>query len=390
MLELPARILSKLRGLIWTERGPSASGQQRIKVRRTSSALLIVVGAGMIAAALTTNDGRAMQDEPSPPAGPAVQGDNAPGAVANDPPPVRAPSTQSLAQPTGDSLVVNVTRSFPFVWPAEGPLTSEMGPWHTLGIDIGLAYEEDSLIRVSASGTVMFAGGEVWETYGHHVIIDHGGGMETLYGHLYEVFVEEDDFVEQGQLLGFGGDTGISDGKHLHFEVRHGNALIDPEHVLPPFGEDQPEPLTADCGTEAIVVDSGAPLVVDFAAALGAGASLSKAAVENAIVSPGALPVAATIESSTSVLFASTPTVTGTGADDEYRLVVTAGGGADEVELACTILVRTRTVSPSYYVRPTSTPTPPPPSATPIPPTATSTPTPTPTPTPTKTPFARR
>ncbi len=286
--------------------------------------------------------------------------------------------------------MVNVTRSFPFVWPAEGPLTSEMGPWHTLGIDIGLAYEEDSLIRASASGTVMFAGGEVWETYGHHVIIDHGGGMETLYGHLYEVFVEEDDFVEQGQLLGFGGDTGISDGKHLHFEVRHGNALIDPEHVLPPFGEDQPEPLTADCGTEAIVVDSGAPLVVDFAAAFGAGASLSKAAVENAIVSPGALPVAATIESSTSVLFASTPTVTGTGADDEYRLVVTAGGGADEVELACTILVRTRTVSPSYYVRPTSTPTPPPPSATPIPPTATSTPTPTPTPTPTKTPFARR
>ena len=281
-----------------------------------------------------------------------------------------------------------MTRSYPFIWPADGPLTSELGPWHTLGIDIGLDYDEDSPIRASARGTVTFAGGEVWETYGHHIVIDHGAGMETLYGHLDEVFVEEGDVVSQGQLLGFGGDTGISDGKHLHFEVRHGKALIDPEHVLPAYDADQPKPLLADCGAEAIVLESGAPLVIDFEAALGARVRLDAVVLEAVAVSPQALPVAARVVSATSVRFDSTPTVTGTGDDDEYRLSATAGPGADAVELTCTIFVRTRTVSPSYYVRPTNTPTPPPPSATPIPPTPTPTRTPTPTPTPTKTPFA--
>jgi hypothetical protein len=77
--------------------------------------------------------------------------------------------------------------------------------------------------------------------------------------------------------------------------------------------------------------------------------------------------------------------VAGTGDDDEYSLIATASG----VELKCTIFVRTRTVAPSYYVRPTNTPTPIPTPEHTYTPTLTPTPTdtPTPTPTPTKTPF---
>jgi hypothetical protein len=77
----------------------------------------------------------------------------------------------------------------------------------------------------------------------------------------------------------------------------------------------------------------------------------------------------------------------GTGDDDEYLLIATADGAGGAAELSCTIFVKTRTVAPSFYVRPTNTPTPLPPTETPIPPTPTETPTPTPTPTPTKTPF---
>jgi murein DD-endopeptidase MepM/ murein hydrolase activator NlpD len=214
--------------------------------------------------------------------------------------------------------------------------------------------------------------------------------VETLYGHLDELFVEEGQVVRQGELLGFGGDTGISEGKHLHFEVHNGGSLIDPQHVLPPHGEDRPEPLSADCGREAIVVDSGAPLVIDFSEALGPGVTITAVSVEKVKVNSKALPVVALIESDTSVLFDTTPTVTGTGDDDEYLLQAPPGAAGNLTELACTIFVRTRSVAPSFYVRPTSTPTPPPPTETPIPPTPTDTPTPTPTPTPTKTPFPLR
>jgi hypothetical protein len=68
-------------------------------------------------------------------------------------------------------------------------------------------------------------------------------------------------------------------------------------------------------------------------------------------------------------------------------LIATADEAGGAAELSCTIFVKTRTVAPSFYVRPTNTPTPLPPTETPIPPTPTETPTPTPTPTPTKTPF---
>jgi len=389
-----SRLLTKLLSLLRLRRPAQAQplavqDEPAIRrVRRTGSAVLAVAGVGMIAITLAANDRDA---QALPPAAPVVQLGEEPVKQAEPTVRVEAPSTQSLANPTGASLSVQVVRSYPFVWPADGPITSVMGPWHPLGIDIGMEYGEDSPVRASARGKVIFAGGEVYEDYGYHVVIDHGGGMETLYGHLEKIFVKEDQVVRQGEIIGLGGDTGKAEGKHLHFEVHNGNSQIDPEDVLPPLGEARPEALTADCGHEAIVVDSGAPLVIDFREALAPGASLSEVKVEKVKVSDRALPVVATIESDTSVLFDTTPTVTGTGDDDEYRLTATPSAIGSLTELTCSIFVRTRTVAPSFYVRPTNTPTPIP---TPeyVPPTETPTPTdtPTPTPTPTKTPFPTR
>jgi Peptidase family M23 len=302
---------------------------------------------------------------------------------------VQSASTSELASRIGASLLVEVSSGYPFIWPADGPLTSEMGPWHPLGIDIGLDADEDSPVRASAGGVVTFAGGEAWEEFGFHVVINHGS-METLYGHLERIVVQEGDVVHQGQLLGLGGSTGVADGKHLHFEVHSGGSRIDPEHVLPPLGEGTPEPFLVDCALEAITIESGAPLLVDFEGALSAGSSLTSVTVSTVNVRAEALPVSVNLKSDTSVRFDSTPTVEGIDDPDEYLIIATSVGPAGRAELTCTVLVRARTVEPSFYVRPTNTPTPLPPTETPIPPTATATPTPTPTATPTKTPFPAR
>ncbi|HLG12514.1 MAG TPA: hypothetical protein VI876_12210, partial [Dehalococcoidia bacterium] len=102
-----------------------------------------------------------------------------------------------------------------------------------------------------------------------------------------------------------------------------------------------------------------------------------------------ALPASVTKESDSTVLLDTAPTVKGTGPDDEYALKVTPAT-ADQVELVCTVYVKTRTVRTVFYVRPTSTPMPPEAQATDVPPTATPTNTPTATPTPTKTPRPAR
>jgi hypothetical protein len=302
---------------------------------------------------------------------------------------VEAPTTQTLANPTDGSIPVTVLRGYPFIWPADGPLTSEIGPWHPLGIDIGMELDVDSPIRAAARGTVTFAGGTAWEDYGYHVVIDHGGGLVTLYGHMSEVAVAEGQAVRQGEHLGLGGSTGKAEGKHLHFEIKSHGSQINPLQVLPEQGASPPEPLEADCAKEALVIDSGAPTVVDFAKAL-AGSPPGEPSIEAVNANNAALASAVTKESDTSVLLDTSPTVKGTGADDEYWLKLspaTAGGR----EPACTVFVRTRTVRTVFYVRPTRTPAPEPtPEYVPPTNTPTATPTPTPTPTPTKTAFPTR
>jgi murein DD-endopeptidase MepM/ murein hydrolase activator NlpD len=63
--------------------------------------------------------------------------------------------------------------------------------------------------------------------YGGMILIDHGGGLYTRYGHLAETWVREGDVVQRGQIIGIVGSTGISTGPHLHFEI-----LVDPAEIL--------------------------------------------------------------------------------------------------------------------------------------------------------------
>jgi murein DD-endopeptidase MepM/ murein hydrolase activator NlpD len=117
-----------------------------------------------------------------------------------------------------------------FIWPVSGPITSGFGwRWGRMheGIDIGAAC--GTPIRAAASGTVVYAG---WmDGYGNIIVIDHGGGLATAYGHQSALYVGGGS-VSQGQTIGAVGSTGHSTGCHLHFEVRVNAAPVNPLNYL--------------------------------------------------------------------------------------------------------------------------------------------------------------
>ncbi|MGC8712296.1 MAG: murein hydrolase activator EnvC family protein [Leptodesmis sp.] len=96
------------------------------------------------------------------------------------------------------------------------------------GIDIGADY--GATIYAAEQGLVIFAGW--YGGYGNAVIIDHGGGITTLYGHTSELYVSEGQTVQRGQAIAAVGSTGLSTGPHLHFEVRREGEPTDPVAFL--------------------------------------------------------------------------------------------------------------------------------------------------------------
>jgi len=82
-------------------------------------------------------------------------------------------------------------------------------------------------IYASANGTVHVAGNQ-GNGYGNHVVIKHGYGYETLYGHMYRVKVRRGQKVKRGEIIGYVGSTGKSTGPHLHYEVHRNGTPVDP------------------------------------------------------------------------------------------------------------------------------------------------------------------
>jgi len=113
------------------------------------------------------------------------------------------------------------------IWPVNGPVTSPFGyRWGRLheGIDIGVP--NGTPIHAAADGTVIYCG---WESgYGNLVVIDHGNGIATAYGHQSAIAASCGQHVLQGDIIGYVGSTGHSTGPHLHFEVRVDGNPVDP------------------------------------------------------------------------------------------------------------------------------------------------------------------
>src|SRR5687768_2692241 len=115
--------------------------------------------------------------------------------------------------------VTTLVRTTRFIWPYQGMISSYFGPGHPLGIDIAVDAKDEAPIVASASGLVKFAGGDACCEYGYHVVLYHDGGRSTLYAHLSSITVREGLVVAQGEVIGFSGQTGKTDGPHLHFEM---------------------------------------------------------------------------------------------------------------------------------------------------------------------------
>jgi len=119
-----------------------------------------------------------------------------------------------------------------FVWPADNRFLSGNDYWSGhLGIDISAG--EGAPIYAADSGVVTMAQGGYNYGYGNVIQIDHGNGYSTIYAHLSVIGVGACQSVGAGQWIGASGNTGNSQGAHLHFEVRQGGGFINPWFVLP-------------------------------------------------------------------------------------------------------------------------------------------------------------
>lgn len=164
-----------------------------------------------------------------------VRGSLTPGATliipgASPPKPASQRNSRSLASRSSAS------RGLPAVgllrWPLQGEITSDFGRRRGrmhFGIDI--AAEPGRRVVAAASGEVTYAG---WRGgYGLLVVIDHGGGLETWYGHNSKVLVGVGSSVGAGHPISVLGSTGWSTGPHLHFEVRTSGRPQNPLRFLP-------------------------------------------------------------------------------------------------------------------------------------------------------------
>jgi murein DD-endopeptidase MepM/ murein hydrolase activator NlpD len=136
----------------------------------------------------------------------------------------RIRSARSSTSSSGQSGTVSAAG---LIWPVNGPITSPFGwRWGRMheGIDIGAP--SGTPIHAAAAGSVIYAG---WmDGYGNLVVIDHGNGLATAYGHQSSIAVGNGSGVRQGQVIGYVGCTGHCLGPHLHFEVRVNGTPVDP------------------------------------------------------------------------------------------------------------------------------------------------------------------
>ena len=106
-----------------------------------------------------------------------------------------------------------------------------IGRWGRLHSGVDLAVPEGTPVRASDNGKVILAENS-GDGYGNYIILDHGNGFKTLYGHNSALCVSVGDIVSQGDLIAYSGNTGNSTGPHLHFEIHLDDEKVDPERFL--------------------------------------------------------------------------------------------------------------------------------------------------------------
>ena len=144
-----------------------------------------------------------------------------------------ASTRSSGIPPTSVNNGAKVDIGISLIRPTSGTITSRFGIRsrdNHKGIDIGAS--KGTAIYAAASGTVSVSQYGYGGGYGNDIILSHGNGIQTLYGHCSELCVSEGEYVSQGQLIAKVGSTGNSTGNHLHFEVRVNGVAQDPQNYV--------------------------------------------------------------------------------------------------------------------------------------------------------------
>ncbi|WP_426480730.1 M23 family metallopeptidase [Chryseobacterium sp. R2ACT005] len=136
----------------------------------------------------------------------------------------KAAPVASASAPSTTKAVAGTTTTKTVAEKNNPPAEADQMQFHK-GLDIAVAYGSD--VRAAAAGTIIFSGQR--GGYGNCVIVSHGNGLATLYGHLSQLVSKVNDKVKVGQVIAKSGNSGRSTGPHLHYEVHKNNTPINPK-----------------------------------------------------------------------------------------------------------------------------------------------------------------
>ena len=123
---------------------------------------------------------------------------------------------------------------YPDIPPVEGYVTRGLQLENNhLGIDIATKNQND--VRIPLAGRVVYSG--ISDDLGKTIIISHSGGFVTVYGHNDTIMVNSGDELQKNQIISRVGETGKSQGPHLHFEIWKNNQVLDPREIIPEYKE---------------------------------------------------------------------------------------------------------------------------------------------------------
>ena len=146
---------------------------------------------------------------------------NAPVAVASRGSAASRSSSSSSTSHFSDALA----------WPLSGRISSRFGPrWGRMHNGVDIAVPIGTPVKAAADGCVVFTGSR--SGYGRLLILDHGGGVHTYYGHNSSFAVKVGDTVAAGGRIALSGNSGVSTGPHLHFEIRVNGRAVNPLDYL--------------------------------------------------------------------------------------------------------------------------------------------------------------
>jgi murein DD-endopeptidase MepM/ murein hydrolase activator NlpD len=148
--------------------------------------------------------------------------------------PVRPVARPGRTLPATAVVVAPARLTGGFAWPVDGSVTKRFGPGAS-GVrndGIKIAVARGTPIRATANGVVAYVGDGI-AALGGLVIVKHGDGWTSIYGHASRLLVQRGQAVKQGQTIALSGDTGFADRPQVHFELRKGRVPVDPLSQLP-------------------------------------------------------------------------------------------------------------------------------------------------------------